>query len=397
MNTDMTGLHEEFGVDIPTAPEIDPNQCFNEELLKSFKDTIDQQPHLHVNTILGSYATVVPDSNNQIYPQLIWIDEIHDLESIRNTITGEVRPRGWQIRDGEDVNEDCVNDYHQDIVNKEWVPTHMCGCVFELEDGWYSVSSRGVKRKYGVANLHHRLKAAAEAGEDYIIAWVIKFKDLRLLAEWACAEANRNKYTSNPRKDNDIVRAIQEQLTWESELKIALDNAEEDGEEKTKIIVNKLKLFHLHGNTINGLVRKLESVGVFTGDRRRRSAEDIDKWFEDNLPSWKKTGQNEYLNDQGVTVKVVQNMGNNHFATAGYLADQILADIPHIIITSDSSGKEKLPTDVLQYRKGHLSDAYKHIDKMGEVRDLLRSGKARLATQYNLPGLNNEDTLIYIP
>ena len=116
MNTDMTGLHEEFGVNIPTAPEIDPNQCFNEELLKSFKDTLDQQPHLHVNTILGSYATVVPDSNNECYPQLIWIDEIHDLESIRNTITGEVRPRGWQIRDGEDVNEECVNDYHQDIV-----------------------------------------------------------------------------------------------------------------------------------------------------------------------------------------------------------------------------------------------------------------------------------------
>ena len=213
-------LNKKLNAPVPTAPPVDPNKCFNLKLLELVRKNTPS-----IESVLEGFPIELLCDE----PILVWVEEIHGLEAIRSNVTGEILPRGFQTRNNVDLNGDAVKDITEDIRAKKWDPSLRQGIVFSLEETEYegaSYSSRGVERKWGIANLHHRLQSAIEAGEDYIIVWPTRIKDISLLRKWACAVANRASYANTPVTDLDIVGSIKADLETEGhDLRKRLDAA----------------------------------------------------------------------------------------------------------------------------------------------------------------------------
>ena len=181
MPSDQT-LNNIFNVAV-TKPPVDPNKCFNENLLAQ---CIEQSEPI-LPLLKGFGSLVEPE------PQLIWLEEIHQLEEIVGK-DGTTHPRGFQTRADQDIDHEVVDQISSDITKKKWNPRLLQGAVFPLPENYQgqSISTRGVERRYGIANLTHRVRSAIAAGEDYIIAWVVDIP-LNKLRKWAVAiEINSN-------------------------------------------------------------------------------------------------------------------------------------------------------------------------------------------------------------
>ena len=204
-------------LNLDTSIEVNENLCFNTKLFEACK----KGPH--INTLLEGYGKAVTD-----HPVLIDIRQIHDLGYIAHKYDKELdRPRGFQTRADDDKDQDTVDSIAKDMLDRKWDPLLMQGAVFRLpkEFQGMSFSSDGVERIYGIANLTHRLYAARLAGQTHILAWIIDITISKLI-KWATAEANRNLYSSNPRKDGDIINSILRQLQDpNSDISVAIANA----------------------------------------------------------------------------------------------------------------------------------------------------------------------------
>ena len=261
-------LNKKLNAPVPKAPPVDPNKCFNLELLELVrKNTPSIESDLE-----GFPIELLCDE-----PILVWVEEIHGLEAIRSNVTGEILPRGFQTRNNVDLNSDAVKDITEDIRAKKWDPSLRQGIVFSLEETEYegaSFSSRGVERKWGIANLHHRLQSAIDAGEDYIIVWPTRIKDIGLLRKWACAVANRASYANTPVTDLDIVGSIKADMETEGhDLPKRIDAAKE--KDRRDIIAAEVKTYNVRGRKIDKIVRLCEQQGVLQVERRRHDMQSL--------------------------------------------------------------------------------------------------------------------------
>ena len=101
-----TTLNEIFNQE--TSIEVNENLCFNTELFEACK----KGPH--INTILGDYGKAITP-----HPVLIDIRQIHDLGYIAHKYNSELdRPRGFQTRADQDLDQDTVDDIAKDMVNR---------------------------------------------------------------------------------------------------------------------------------------------------------------------------------------------------------------------------------------------------------------------------------------
>jgi hypothetical protein len=351
-------LNKSFGIE-EMRPPIDPNKCFNEELRKACIDADNS-----LEPFLEGYGELV-----HAEPQLIWIEEIHGLEHIKGK-DGTILPRGFQTRVDEDVNHDIVGDISYDISNKNWNPQLLQGAVFELKGTNFegqSISHRGVECKYGIANLTHRLEGAKEAGEDYIIAWVIKIP-LAKLRKWACAIANAQKYANNPRKDNDIIQSIKIDMeTPDSELAASINNAPED--QRRGLMEQEVDTYNVKAKTRNGIVRKLEQQDVYLVERKRHDSKTIGAYISEHCVDFKPvTDKNvDYVTDKGVKVFVGPiAQGDNHLSIAKKIALNTSLEEPSsmiVVFANDNSVAKKIT-------KGNREQEREKFLK--EVRDVLK-------------------------
>jgi hypothetical protein len=378
----MNTILHTFNISSPQRPEIDPNACFNEKLLKECIDAGIGIDDLISNPEYG--ITLVHKE-----PQLLWMQEIHGLEPITGH-DGESRPRGFQTRADQDIDHDVVEDLACDIANKKWNPKLMQGIVFRLPPNFQGVSfsNSGVERKYGIANLTHRYYANPE---DYIIAWVIDIP-LDKLTKWACAVANKQQYACNPRKDNDIINSIKLDIqNKNSDLSKKLDGCNDQA--VAKIIECEVDSYSVHPKTRNRIIRLLEQKDIIITERKRYDAEFMEKCITDY--NYTKQATNIYVSPNGTKAIAVIDQGNNHFAAAKHYCDHIM-NCPNeplqLIVANDPSKSAKIDKHNRHAKRKEISlkmmDYIHTIWQAGNM--LFRDKTAIRPTCLGVPEFNDE-------
>lgn len=344
--------------------EVNENLCFNTELFEACK----KGPH--INTILGDYGKAISR-----YPVLIDIRQIHDLGYIAHKYNSELdRPRGFQTRADQDLDQDTVDEIAKDMLNRKWDPFLMQGAVFPLPEEFRGMSfdTDGTERIYGIANLTHRLYAAKKAGQTHILAWIIDIS-LSKLRKWANAEANRKQYASNPRNDLiDITESILEDTADEnSELSIALNNAATP-EKQEEIIKLEVESYNVHSKTRDAIVRRLAMMGGFTPERKKWDASFMREYVEKTFQEWVKSGGNlyDYISQNDVPVILAQHEGSGHAEVAQKWAEHILAEDGNgplkVLFSLKKDGKiDKMKAD--QIRREFSKKVGDHMIMMGKA------------------------------
>jgi len=377
-----------------TKPPVDPNKCFNEDLLAQ---CIEQSEPI-LPLLKGFGSLVYPE------PKLIWLEEIHQLEEITGK-DGTVRPRGFQTRADQDIDHETVDQISFDITKKKWNPRLLQGAVFYLPKNYQgqSFSTRGVERRYGIANLTHRVKSAIAAGEDYIIAWVVDIP-LNKLRKWAVSTANQQQYAFNVTTDNDIVQSIKDEMNdVNSDLYKRIDNAPED--QRRGLMEIEVDSYNVHFKRRDCLVRRLEREDVYQVERKRHDSDSMSLFVHDYLKNWApcKDKNIDYLTDQGVKVYTAIDQGANALAIARKIAVNVCSDnpTPMIVVGANDNAKsakiDKSNRD--EKRKNLKKDVY------AALRLQYEAGK-KLFDEYNAPGITwtslpefgdeKGDKLIYI-
>ena len=357
-----TTLNEIFNQE--TSAEINENLCFNTELFEACK----KGPH--INTILGNYGKAITS-----HPVLIDIRQIHDLSYIAHKYNKELdRPRGFQTRADQDLDQDTVDEIAKDMVNRKWDPFLMQGAVFPLPEEFRGMSfdTDGTERIYGIANLTHRLYAARQSGQTHIIAWVIDIS-LSKLRKWANAEANRKQYASNPRNDLiDITESILEDKADEgSELSIALNNAATP-EKQEEIIKIEVESYNVHSKTRDAIVRRLAMMGGFTPERKKWDSDFMREYVENTFQEWVKSGDKlyDYISQNDVPVILAQDEGRGYAEVAEKWAEHVLAEDGNgplkVLQALKKNGKiDKMKAD--QVRREFSKKVGEHLQMMGEA------------------------------
>lgn len=303
-------------LNLSTDIEVNENLCFNTALFEACK----KGPH--INTILNGYGKAVSK-----HPVLIDIRQIHDLSGITD-IYGNFHPRGFQTRAAEDLDRDTVDEIAKDMCDKNWDPLLMQGAVFRLpkEFKGMSISSDGVERIYGIANLTHRLYAARLACQTHIIAWVIDIS-LSKLRKWANAEANRKRYASNPRDDLiDITESILFDLSDEnSDISVAIANAATP-EKEENAIRDEVESYHVHSKTRDAIVRRLAHKGGFTPERKKWDADFMKEYVDSTFQEWVTSSSDiyDYIGNNDVPVILAQDEGRGASEVATKWAQHVL-------------------------------------------------------------------------
>ena len=380
----METLNQTFNMSQVERPEVDPNACFNEELLQKCIDA-----DIRIDDLISD-----PEYNiNLVYPQpkLIWMDEIHGLEPITGH-DGQSRPRGFQTRADEDINHDVVDEIACDIIKKNWNPKLTQGIVFRFPANFQgcSFSTRGVQRKYGIANLTHRYHANHE---DYIIAWVIDIP-LDKLTKWACAIANRNQHACNPRKDNDIINSIKLDIeNKNSDLSKKLDGCNQEA--ISKIIACEVDSYNVHPKTRDKIIRILEQKNIVTCERKRFDAEFMKKTMKGF--GYQEEETNVYLSPKGVKTLTVINQGNNHYAASKHYCDYVLKhkDNPkpiQIIVANDPAKSAKIDKHNRNAKRKEVpTKMMQHIHTMYQAGKMIFEDKTAIPPKYlAVPEFNDE-------
>jgi len=352
-------------LNINTTVEVNENLCFNTKLFEACK----KGPH--INSILKGYGKALTD-----HPVLIDIRQIHDLGYIAHKYDKELdRPRGFQTRADDDKHQETVDSIAQDMHDKNWDPLIMQGAVFRLpkEFQGMSFSSDGVERIYGIANLTHRLYAARESGQTHILAWIIDITISKLI-KWATAEANRNLYSSNPRKDGDIINSVLRQLQDpNSDISVAIANASTP-EKEEKVMLDEVESYHVHAKTRDAIVRRLAHKGGFTPERKKWDSAFMKEHVEDTFQEWVKSSTKiyDYLANNDIPVILAQDEGSGVGEVANKWAEHVLDQNGplKVLFSLKKTGKiDKNKAD--EMRSMFIQKVGNHMKMMGEAYQMI--------------------------
>lgn len=281
-------------------------QTFTLELLEKCRK---QSKPLDIEKLVGFGGKKVEEDL-----QRIRLEEIHEpLKPV--TLNGEIVKkyhRGFQTRAVSDTDKNTVDDICDDIVKGEWDAWASQASVFvlpkkyqydiQLEDG------RIVKVRYGIANGTHRWYGARQAGEEYLIAWVIDLP-LRRLKQYATAVCNAPKDSSsgssNKRTAECIVNSVvdeyeQGQTSFAKRLKDANDNRTEEPEKVIKEhLQDPIVGYSCRSREIPSLVKKIVSKSGVVEEYSRWSAADYASIYEEHSASTvKSVGKNKFFNSK---------------------------------------------------------------------------------------------------
>ena len=246
--------------------------------------------------------------------QRIRLEEIHEpLKPV--TVDGKLVKkyhRGFQTRAVSDVDKNTVDDICDDIVKGEWDAWASQASVFVLPKKYqYDIQlddGRIVKVRYGIANGTHRWYGARQAGEEYLIAWVIDLP-LSRLKQYATAVCNPPKDASggasNPRTSACIVNSVvdeyeQGQTAFAKRLKDANENRTEEPEKVIKEhLQDPIVGYKCRSREIPSLVKKIVGKSGVVEEYSRWSANDYAAIFEEHSASTiKSVGKNKFFNSK---------------------------------------------------------------------------------------------------
>tara|TARA_B100000287_G_scaffold411426_1_gene440894 strand:- start:727 stop:2250 length:1524 start_codon:yes stop_codon:yes gene_type:complete len=320
-NMTSTNLYSELNstfIDTPEEKEINENLLFNTEFLIKCRQV---SPDIRGVTNLDKYGTLVEEEI-----QLVDIRQIHGTEPIKNKKTQQVKPKGFQTRVNEDVDYSHVDKLCVDMQRKgAWLPNNEVPILFLLPEEYRYVNKDGIEVIYGIANGTHRFYAAKRACEERFPAWIADIP-ISNLYKYACAELNRQRSSSKPIGNDDIVDSLIRSLKdpdteiHQKVKKIEKDFEDgkiEDKSEIDKLVKTELDDYHLHSQTKEAIFRLfLEKQEFYTPDRKPWDLKNsVPAYILEHRVKWEKQPNKhhfDYLTPEGVRVIVTQDEGNNY-------------------------------------------------------------------------------------
>ena len=230
---DYENLNLLFGVDF-TAHEINENLLFNSELLNRCRK--ECQP---IDKLVVAYGGKMVTN----VLELIDINTVHPAgKEIKNNVTNEVLPKGFQIRVDVNINEKQKNNILNDIWDGYWNPSRPAMILFRLPKEYQYTDKDGNRVVWGIVDGSHRFAAAGDANQESVITWLIDM-EISKIRKFANAELNRVDCPQLGRSPEDVAAAIcNDILDEESDIYTKLENAE-DGE-KDKILRDEIRTYH---------------------------------------------------------------------------------------------------------------------------------------------------------
>ena len=368
--------------------------CFTEELLeecKKFSPKVEQD--------LQGYGSLIE-------PELCLIDirQIHGTEPIRNTKTGETKPKGFQTRADIDVDGQNVRDIAYDIANNDWEVRRDQPIIFELPSEWQYYKN-GVLVKYGIVNGTHRYYAALECKETHFICWVADVP-LSKLRKLATARLNKIKNASKPRTDNDIIQSILAEMNdATTDLYKKISSADDVGNKDMikNILINEIEDYNVHHATRDSIYRAITHVQtLFTPERKQWSSNFQHSYILEHCLGWVQTKHKDYDYDtpEGVRVIIDQDEGTSYVTTAHKYARLIVEDpLKPIMIKFSTAKKAKLTKQNREEMRAKFwLDIKKAMETVKKGYDLaFVKGCATIPTMVAFPELDDEfdQTFIY--
>ena len=366
--------------------EINENLLFNSDLLK-----LCRKKSPTIKKSLKGYGKLVEDEL-----QLVDMRQVHPAgKEIRNNKTGEVLPKGFQIRSDmliDTVNRDAIAE---DISEKDWSPFTEQIILFLLPEEYKYTNNDGIEVIWGILDGNHRYDAADMQREENIIAWLVKMP-VNLIVKYGNAEANRQKNSSKPRSNENIAVSVMKMMDDPTtKLYEDLKKAEESGDKKIDIIEKELEDYHLHANTVPAILRiiihesKQEICERKDYDSKRRAGY-ISEFYPEYI---KVTGKDwDYETPEGVRVILIESSGSNHIIVAHKICKmQKENNDPISIVFSNAKGDKVTKENRDAIRRKFQTQIYGVIKEMHEGYDKIFDKKTAVVPTFEcLPELSDE-------
>jgi len=340
--------------------EINENLLFNSDLLE--KCRIFSPP---IAPSLKGYGKLVEDQL-----QLIDMRQVHPAgREIRNKKTGEVLPKGFQVRTDITIDHGNRDAILQDIEQNDW-NSHAKQIILFLLPDEFKYWKDGVEVIYGILDGNHRYDAASMAAQENIIAWLVDIP-LKKLRKYGNAEANRQQNSSKPRSNQDIADSIKIDLD-DSTTQLSKDvkKAEDDDElDVREVLSRELDDYHVHPKTKHPIIRIIIDESNIVVDRKDYDAKTREYYVSEFCTSWIKVkGKDwDYETTDGVRVILIEASGSNDLIVSGKISRMQNSNVPISICFSNAKGQKVTKDNRDKIRRQFMEKVFKNIRVIGEA------------------------------
>jgi len=363
---DYENLNKAFDID-PIKHEINEELLFNTDLLnrcrEDCKHTIDRK----IATYGGSMVSDVLE--------LIDIRTIHPAgKEIRNNDTGDVLPKGFQIRFDVNIDIGHKNELLEYIWDRDWLTTSPAMVFFRLPEYYQYVREDGIKVIWGIVDGSHRYDAASDANEENVIGWIVDFKIsdpitlLSTIRKFANAELNLPKYVKKVRTKEDVAASVIETYRDKnSDLYRKIQNAKE--EEITQIYIDEIMTYHYKSQKARAIYKILQNYDDIVVARKEYQSDLIESYIAEHCLDWvpSKSPYCSYVTSKGVRIIVTQTSGEKHLSVA-YKYSKLVNDGTNapIAIVFATSEKGLNKNNANERRNSFRTKVFNTIKDMGE-------------------------------
>ena len=361
IESDFSAIDNSFRGKIDMSKvEINENLLFNSDLLE--KCRIFSPP---IASSLKGYGKLVEDQL-----QLIDMRQVHPAgREIRNKKTGEVLPKGFQVRTDITIDHGNRDAILQDIEQNDW-NSHAKQIILFLLPDEFKYWKDGVEVIYGILDGNHRYDAASMAAQENIIAWLVDMP-LKKLRKYGNAEANRQQNSSKPRSNQDIADSIKIDLD-DSTTQLSKDvkKAEDDDElDVREVLSRELDDYHVHAKTKHPIIRIIIDESNIVVDRKDYDAKTREYYVSEFCTSWIKVkGKDwDYETTDGVRVILIEASGSNDLIVSGKISRMQNSNVPISICFSNAKGQKVTKDNRDKIRRQFMEKVFKNIRVIGEA------------------------------
>ena len=340
--------------------EINENLLFNSDLLE--KCRIFSPP---IAPSLKGYGKLVEDQL-----QLIDMRQVHPAgREIRNKKTGEVLPKGFQVRTDITIDHGNRDAILQDIEQNDW-NSHAKQIILFLLPDEFKYWKDGVEVIYGILDGNHRYDAASMAAQENIIAWLVDIP-LKKLRKYGNAEANRQQNSSKPRSNQDIADSIKIDLNdpttqLSKDVKEAEDNDDMDVRD---ILSRELDDYHVHAKTKHPIIRIIIDESNIVVERKDYDAPRREVYVLEHCPSWIKVkGKDwDYETTDGVRVILIEASGSNDLIVSGKISRMQNSNVPISVCFCNAKSQKVTKDNRDKMRRQFMEKVFHNIRVIGEA------------------------------
>jgi len=356
---DYDRLNEAFNLE-DSNYTINENLLFNSEMLSRCRKECKHDITLPVTQYGGKMISNVLE--------IVDTRTVHPAgKEIKNNKTGQVLPKGFQIRYDTNIDNAHKNDILEDMWNGDWLPSAPAIVLFRLPVEYQYIGEDGIKIVWGILDGAHRFDAADDANQENIIAWLVDM-EIDKIRKFANAELNRVKYGAKSRTDNDIAASvIMSYKDVTSDLYAKIQNVEEG--ETNQTLIDEIKTYHVKDQTAGKILRIIMHDPDVIVDRKEYDSKRMTNYISEHRVNWNRSRDSDYdyVTNKGVRVIVTQASGSNHVIVAYNICKLMRVSNDPISIVFATAIPEKLnKNNALEKRLAFKRKVLEVIKVMGQ-------------------------------